>query len=547
MNLPAAIRGRRANEAGLWAFSALLLLLVVSTTSVHRAEAATNVVYNTNDTGAGSLRQVIQDSAPTDTIFFSNVVTGTITLATGELLVNKSLSILGPGAKLLALSGNTSNRVFEVATGLVNISGLTIRDGKKLGAIIANQGQDGAGGGIYCAQPATLTVTECIISNCFAVGGSGGNSPGPGQYGGWGGYAFGGGIFNEGALTLERCWVVGNQAIGGKGGDGGLDGYGGMGGYAYGGGIYHRSNNLTMRGCTLSANQANYGHEGGGTSAGLPGNAAAGGMENLGGAATLVNCTVSGNIVHGVVLGSGSGFGWGGGIVSGPVGNGSASLVLVSCTVAGNFSDGSNGGIASDANGTPCCVTNSLIAGNTAGSAPDVGGGFTSGGYNFIGNPSGSGSAFVNGVNNDQVGTGESPLNPLLSPLGDFGGGTPTHALSSGSPAIDQGKSFGLATDQRGAPRPFDFASITEASDGDGSDIGAFELGRPTLNIQKFNTNAILSWQSYYGDFTLQSVTNVIASNSWATVADMPTVVANQYVLTNGPISGNEFFRLKGN
>jgi hypothetical protein len=104
-----------------------------------------------------------------------------------------------------------------------------------------------------------------------------------------------------------------------------------------------------------------------------------------------------------------------------------------------------------------------------------------------------------------------------------------------------------LTTDQRGAPRPFDFSSITNAGGGDGSDIGAFELGSPTLNIQKFNTNAVLSWQACYGGFTLQSVTNIISSNSWATVVGTPVVVASQFVLTNGPISRNRFYRLKGN
>ena len=54
---------------------------------------------------------------------------------------------------------------------------------------------------------------------------------------------------------------------------------------------------------------------------------------------------------------------------------------------------------------------------------------------------------------------------PLLGPLGDNGGPTPTHALLSGSPAIDNGYSLAL-TDQRGVPRPQGIAS----------DIGAFEL-----------------------------------------------------------------------
>ena len=68
-----------------------------------------------------------------------------------------------------------------------------------------------------------------------------------------------------------------------------------------------------------------------------------------------------------------------------------------------------------------------------------------------------------------------SPLtaDPLLGALRDNGGPTATMAPAPKSPAIDAGSAFGLATDQRGAPRPSDFGSIANA--GDGSDIGAFE------------------------------------------------------------------------
>src|SRR5205823_12755342 len=48
------------------------------------------------------------------------------------------------------------------------------------------------------------------------------------------------------------------------------------------------------------------------------------------------------------------------------------------------------------------------------------------------------------------------------------GGPTPTHALLRGSPAIDQGRSFGLRKDQRGHPRPHDYSSVPNASGGDG-------------------------------------------------------------------------------
>jgi hypothetical protein len=55
---------------------------------------------------------------------------------------------------------------------------------------------------------------------------------------------------------------------------------------------------------------------------------------------------------------------------------------------------------------------------------------------------------------------------PLLGPLTDNGGPTPTHALLTGSPAVDATELL-TTTDQRGADRPF----------GSRSDLGAFELG----------------------------------------------------------------------
>jgi hypothetical protein len=62
---------------------------------------------------------------------------------------------------------------------------------------------------------------------------------------------------------------------------------------------------------------------------------------------------------------------------------------------------------------------------------------------------------------------------PLLQPLGDNGGPTETHALAEGSPAVDQGSCAGLATDQRGYPRPVDIPGVADADDG--CDIGAYE------------------------------------------------------------------------
>jgi hypothetical protein len=302
---------------------------------------------------------------------------------------------------------------------------------------------------------------------------------------------------------------------------------------ADGGGIYvFFGSSLALSNCAVVANTS------GGNGGGVANN----------GRFAADNCTFSGNQA---AFNAGAIYTY-----AGPV-------TLRHCTVVSNTvvsANGTGGGILnySLVAGTSNNLGNTIVAGNSAASHPDVIGVFTSSGYNLIGKIDyttavGGGangvptSGLTNGINHDQVGTIGLPINPLLGPLQANGGPTPTMALQAGSPALDRGNSSGLATDQRGAPRPFDFASITNAVGGAGSDIGAFELGSPILNIRKFTTSTVLSWPAWYGDFTLQSVTNLTLSNAWTTVAGPPEVNGNQYVLTNGPLTGDQFYRLKGN
>src|SRR5262245_61520926 len=97
-------------------YSLLLTVLVFPLSGI----SATVPVTTTADSGAGSLRQAIATAAGGDTIVFS--VTGAITLTNGELLINKSLAILGPGAGLLSVERSTAAgtpdfRIFNVQAG----------------------------------------------------------------------------------------------------------------------------------------------------------------------------------------------------------------------------------------------------------------------------------------------------------------------------------------------------------------------------------------------------------------------------------------------
>jgi len=131
------------------------------------ARPTTIVVTNTNDNGPGSLRQAIVDAHDGDTIDATGI-SGFITLNTGQLLVDKSLTINGAGADLLAVDGNATSRVFQIGSvKSVTISALMIRNG-----------QGGLGGGIFNADSATLTITNSTLN---------GNTAG-----------LGGGVFNAG-------------------------------------------------------------------------------------------------------------------------------------------------------------------------------------------------------------------------------------------------------------------------------------------------------------------------------------------------------------
>src|SRR6266540_3425831 len=141
-------------------FAAIAVALLCAVAILANPDTIT--VTNTNDSGAGSLRQALKDATDGDTITFA--VSGTIGLTSGELLVDKSITISGPGAGSLAVDGNATSGVFHIGYGkTVTISGLTITNGSI---------------GIW-NDNATLAINNCTIS-----GNSGGGVYNDGNNGG---------------------------------------------------------------------------------------------------------------------------------------------------------------------------------------------------------------------------------------------------------------------------------------------------------------------------------------------------------------------------
>src|SRR5262249_43231751 len=149
------------------------------------------------------------------------------------------LTIQGPGAGQLTISGGNHSRVFDVnASAPVVLSGLTISNG--IGVVRPTLGDQYDGDGGRILNPSTLTPRGWLVSG-HSVAGVYNGAP-----------LFGGGIYNAGHLTLSGCTVSNNSARGTA-----LDTTSGN-----GGGIYN-AGTLTVSTSTLSGNFASNGFGGG--------------------------------------------------------------------------------------------------------------------------------------------------------------------------------------------------------------------------------------------------------------------------------------------
>ncbi len=286
----------------------------------------------------------------------------------------------------------------------MKISGLTISNGNAVDGVLGGTNPGAFGGGIW--NNSTLTISNLAVSGNLA--GSGGSNAG--ALAGNGGY--GGGIYNSGTLTIVNSTISGNRA--GDGGNGGNDGIGGVCGN--GGGILN-AGTLTVINSTISGNQA--GHGGSAGSSGVAGDGGNGGGISNNGPASIFDSTITGNQAGtpgsaGDTVGNS---GLGGGIFR----NG-GTLTLKNTIVAGNL-DGAGSG-RDDVNGT-------LDASSS---------------FNLIGDGTGM-AGISNGNSGNQVGSSGSPINALLGALTANGGGTQTHLLLPGSPAINAGSNALLPLD----------------------------------------------------------------------------------------------------
>jgi len=322
------------------------------------AFASTDVVTTLADSGTGSLRAALAAANSGDTIVFSSGLTGTITLASA-LTINQNVTIQGPGASNLTISGANQVGVFVVSSAVTNgiISGLTIANGNTEG---------GPGGGI--SNNGVLTVTNSSFNDNSA----GGNA--------------GGAISNSGTFVVSGSSFTGNSS---SSGDAGV------------GGAIDNTGTLTVDNSTFSANSSNNG----------------GAICNEGGTATIRNSTFSAN------------------------------------------SSGSAGGGAIFGFAGAVTATNNILVGNSG----QIGAGVANAGGGAIVNL--SDNVFFNnldtgGAEDDCASctsdTQAVDADPMLAALGNYGGPTQTMLPQPGSSAICAGSAAlaaGLTTDQRGFPR----------------------------------------------------------------------------------------------
>ena len=405
-----------------------------------------------------ALRSAIEAANASPGSAVITLLVGTYQISEGELVIEDEggkVTIEGAGAGMTVIDAGGSSRVFRVEDGgELELSGVTIRNGDT--GTTNDMGVTSGGGAILTGVGSTLVVSDSVIEMSLADGG--------------------GGLSNAGAATLTRTVVRDNTAADAGAGGGIVTGTGGS--------------SLTLVESVVRDN----------VSMGSGGELGGGGIQVQSGSVLIVDSTISGNTTNGfgggVVAFTGSGQptptvsivdstvydNRATGALGGGVHAGVAVVSLTNVTISGNASDVGGGGVSLGLGGAMVSITNTTIAGNS--SPPGTGAGVHQGsGQATLQNtivasnlPSDcAGGVSSSGYNLDSddtcnlTGMGDLPgSSAMLGPLGDNGGPTETHALLSGSAAINGGDDGSApALDQRG-----------ELRNGT-SDIGAYELQGP--------------------------------------------------------------------
>jgi hypothetical protein len=406
-------------------------------------------VTETADSGEGSLRAAIEAAnanAGPDSIPIS--ATGTIDLESVLPVISDDVEISGPGQAALTVRRDAPAdfRIFESGPVALTLSGMTVANGR------SNEGAGILGQGPLMLTEVTVTGNEAVAS------------------GGVEANALGGGILSFGALTMRQTTVGGNTVMASEGALRSSARAGGV--AAFGGSLIDRS---TVSGNTAEADGAGVSEFVVAEGAGL---VLGGGRFNR-----VQRSTVSGNSATGSGGTAGTAA-FGGGLEA-------TNLIVTSSTITGNLADPAAGGAANLEVAEETLVRNTIVS-DPLGGAPSCNQALLSEGFNI---DDGSSCGFTEST--DRSGT-----DPGLDPdLAANGGPTLTHALLPGSVAIDAGSAFGANTDQRGMPRPSDFATIANPAGGDGSDVGAFEV-QATAQSQAPEVQATVQSQAPTADTT---------------------------------------------
>jgi CSLREA domain-containing protein len=390
-----------------------------------------------------------------DTITFGSSVFGTITLSLGQLNIEPTqpgtLTIQGPGAAGLEVSAANSSRVFHIAfsaaptANAVTIHGLTISDGS-----VTNNN----GGGIF--NEGSLTLDRDLVFDNHATASFNGGTTNAVT-------ALGGGIESTPALlTVSHSQITGNTVSSTAGGGStsntatalgaGIHASGG------GGGI------LTIDQSSIYANTATATA----TDTGAQAIAEGGGVWSSAGATTgITSSTIANNTLSAGGAGA-STQETGGGVETNITALGAFNATLLDDTVTGNDAANTGANLADAAGGSGLQIRNTIVA-DPSGGSNNCSTGITSLGHNLS-----------NDASCALTGTGDKPNTaPGLLAFGAYGGPTPTRPPAPASAAIDAGLST-QPHDQRDLQRVWQF-NVPDGTGGNGADIGAVEIQGPLI------------------------------------------------------------------